>query len=121
MIDSNQASGKYVFRFPGLCLQIKRQPGPHIVKVYGYAAAALGHGSCCEGLECEIAWMEMNEFTFQMLILRTSLVVRQLSLPVNVEDTGLIPGLEDSTCHAAAKPMSHNYSAHTLEPASFNN
>ena len=28
--------------------------------------------------------------------------------PVNAEDTGSIPGLEDSTCNRATKAMHHN-------------
>ena len=31
------------------------------------------------------------------------------NLPVSAEDTGSIPGLEDSTCHGATKPMYHKY------------
>ena len=57
MTDSNQASGNCVCRFPALCPWIKMQPSPHIVKVYGCAAAALGHGSCSGrwgGFECGI-------------------------------------------------------------------
>ena len=44
-----------------------------------------------EDLSVELPRWKMNEFTFKTLILRTSLVVQQLSLPVNVGDTGLIP------------------------------
>ena len=29
------------------------------------------------------------------------------NLPVSAEDMGLIPGLEESTCHGATKPMYH--------------
>ena len=29
--------------------------------------------------------------------------------PVNAEDTGSIPGLEDSTCNRATKAMHHNW------------
>ena len=28
--------------------------------------------------------------------------------PVNAEDKGLIPGLENSTCRGATKPVRHN-------------
>ena len=35
----------------------------------------------------------MNEFIFKTFILKTSLAVQQLSLPVNVGDISLIPGL----------------------------
>ena len=31
------------------------------------------------------------------------------NLPANAGDTGLIPGLEDPTCHGATKPMCHKY------------
>ena len=30
------------------------------------------------------------------------------SLPDNAEDTGFLPGWEDSTCCAATNPMGHN-------------
>ena len=45
-----------------------------------------------EDLSVKLPGWKMNEFTFKTLILRTSLVVQQMSLPVNVGDTGLIPG-----------------------------
>ena len=45
-----------------------------------------------EDLSVKLPGWKMNEFTFKTLILRTSLVVQQLSLPVTVGDTGLIPG-----------------------------
>ena len=31
------------------------------------------------------------------------------NLPVSAEDMGSIPGLEDSPCHGATKPMYHKY------------
>ena len=31
------------------------------------------------------------------------------NLPVSAEDMGLIPGLEDSACHGATKPMYRRY------------
>lgn len=31
------------------------------------------------------------------------------SMPCIARDTGSVPGLEDSICHGATKPMGHNY------------
>ena len=43
------------------------------------------------------------------------------NLPASLGDTDLIPGLEDSTCHGATKPMSRKYwSSCTLEPVLHN-
>ena len=36
--------------------------------------------------------------------------------PCNAEDTGSIPGREDSTCHGATKLVCRNYQVCTLEP-----
>jgi len=40
------------------------------------------------------------------------------NLPANAGDTGSVPGVEDPTCCAAAKPMRPNYWACALEPGS---
>ena len=42
------------------------------------------------------------------------------NLPDNAGDTSSIPGLEDSTCRRATKPMRHNYWACALELACHN-
>ena len=46
--------------------------------------------------------------------------LRVKNLPANAGDTGSIPGLEDPTCHGAAKPVHHNCWACALEPGSCN-